>query len=51
MRAQRRLKNMVTSGILLVGLIGVLICNLVIVSDLPSRVYTTEQLAYLLMLI
>jgi hypothetical protein len=46
-RAQRRPKNMVASGILLVGLIGALICNLVIVSDLPSRVYTTEQLAYL----
>jgi hypothetical protein len=35
------------SGILLVGLIGVLIFNLVIVIDLPSRVYTAQQLAYL----
>jgi hypothetical protein len=47
MRAQKRSRNILASGILLVGLIGALIFNLVIVSDLPSRVYTAEQLAYL----
>ena len=47
MHAQRRPRNMLASGILLVGLIGALVFNLVIVNDLPSRVYTAGQLAYL----
>jgi hypothetical protein len=47
MRAQKRPRNMLASGILLVGLVGVLILNLAVVSDLPSRLYTAEQLAYL----
>jgi hypothetical protein len=47
MRLHKRPKNVLASGILLVGLVGVLIFNLVIVIDLPSRVYTAKQLAYL----
>ena len=47
MRPHKRPRNVLASGILLAGLVGVLIFNLVIVIDLPSRVYTAEQLAYL----
>ena len=47
MRPHMRPRNVLASGILLMGLVGVLIFNLVIVIDLPSRVYTAEQLAYL----
>lgn len=47
MRAQKRPRNLFASGILLVGLAGVLILNFAVVSDLPSRLYTAEQLAYL----
>jgi hypothetical protein len=47
MRTQKRPRNMLASGILLVGLVGVLILNFAVVSDLPSRLYTAEQLAYL----
>jgi hypothetical protein len=47
MQPHRRPRNLLASGILLLGLVGVLILNLFIVIDLPSRVYTTKQLAYL----
>ena len=47
MQPRKRSMNVLASGILLVALVGVLIFNLVIVIDLPSRVYTTKQLAYL----
>jgi hypothetical protein len=47
MRTRKRPRNLFASGILLAGLIGVLILNFAVVSDLPSRLYTAEQLAYL----
>ena len=47
MGPQKRSRKVLASGILLVGLVGVLVFNLVMVSDLPSRVYTAQQLAYL----
>ena len=47
MRPHKRPRNLLASGILLVGLVGVLIFNLVIMIDLPSRVYTAKQRAYL----
>jgi hypothetical protein len=47
MRPHKRPRNLLANGILLAGLVGVLILNLVIVIDLPTRVYTAKQLAYL----
>jgi hypothetical protein len=47
MRTRKRRSNLLASAVLLVGLVGVLILNLAVVSDLPSRLYTAEQLAYL----
>lgn len=47
MQSPKRRWNLLASIVLLVGLLAVLIANLVIVIDLPSRVYTAEQLAYL----
>jgi hypothetical protein len=46
MRTEKRHRRMALSGILLVGLVGLLVFNLAIVIDLPSRVYTADQLAY-----
>jgi hypothetical protein len=37
----------IVNGLLLAGLIGLLIAYLVVVSDLPSRIYTTAQQEYL----
>jgi hypothetical protein len=46
MRKGKRHRKVALSGILLVGLVGLLVLNLAIVVDLPSRVYTADQLAY-----
>jgi hypothetical protein len=46
MRTEKRHRKTALSGILLVGLVGLLVFNLAIVIDLPSRVYTADQLAY-----
>jgi hypothetical protein len=46
MRTENRKRRIAISGILLVGLVGLLVFNLAIVVDLPSRVYTADQLAY-----
>jgi hypothetical protein len=47
MRTTKRRWNLLASIVLLVALVAVLIANLVIVIDLPSQVYTADQLAYL----
>ena len=47
MRPNGQFRKVLVSGMLLMGLVGVLIVNLAIVIDLPSRVYTSDQLAYL----
>ncbi|MFC2030017.1 hypothetical protein ACFLWA_04725 [Chloroflexota bacterium] len=47
MQSPKRPWNLFASAALLVGLVAVLIANLVIVIDLPSQVYTADQLAYL----
>jgi hypothetical protein len=47
MRRKKRLREYLVTGLLFLGLAGVLIVNLGIVIDLPARVYTPAQLEYL----
>jgi hypothetical protein len=42
-----RTRTVFVNGVLLAGLVGLLIAYLVIVSDLPSQIYTTAQWEYL----
>lgn len=47
MRARRRIGRVAVNGLLLVGVAGLLVAYLVVVNDLPSRVYTSVQREYL----
>ena len=47
MKASKRIGRVFANGLLLFTLTGLLIAYLVVVSDLPARVYTAAQQEYL----
>jgi hypothetical protein len=47
MKTWKRIGNVLVNGVLLLGLAGLLVAYLSVVSDLPSRVYTMNQRAFL----